>query len=81
MSSDHPRTGEEINRMREVAIIGVGSTVMGKFPEMLPYELGAKAARAAIEDAGISPRDLQQIDIPDIIKTPKYATIVFLINR
>ena len=45
--------------MREVAIIGVGSTVMGKFPEMLPYELGARAARAAIEDAGISPRDLQ----------------------
>jgi len=45
--------------MREVAIIGVGSTVMGKFPEMLPYELGAKAARAAIQDAGISPKDLQ----------------------
>ncbi len=45
--------------MREVAVIGVGSTVMGKFPEMLPYELGAKAARAAIQDAGISPKDLQ----------------------
>ncbi len=45
--------------MREVAIIGVGSTVMGKFPEMLPYELGAKAARAAIQDAGIPPKDLQ----------------------
>jgi benzoylsuccinyl-CoA thiolase BbsB subunit len=45
--------------MREVAVIGVGSTVMGKFPEMLPYELGAQAARAAIQDAGISPKDLQ----------------------
>jgi benzoylsuccinyl-CoA thiolase BbsB subunit len=45
--------------MREVAVIGVGSTVMGKFPEMLPYELGAKAARAAVQDAGISPKDLQ----------------------
>jgi benzoylsuccinyl-CoA thiolase BbsB subunit len=45
--------------MREVAIIGVGCTVMGKFPERLPYELGAEAARAAIQDAAISPRDLQ----------------------
>jgi len=50
---------EGFRRMREVAIIGVGSTVMGKFPEMLPYELGAKAARAAIQDAGIPPKDLQ----------------------
>ena len=45
--------------MREVAIIGVGSTVFGKLPEKLPYELGAEAARAAIEDAGIRQRDLQ----------------------
>lgn len=45
--------------MREVAIIGVGCTVMGKFPERLPYELGAEAARAAVQDAGINPKDLQ----------------------
>ncbi len=59
MSSDLPRRVEGFERMREVAIIGVGCTVMGKFPERLPYELGAEAARAAIQDAGISPRDLQ----------------------
>jgi benzoylsuccinyl-CoA thiolase BbsB subunit len=45
--------------MREVAIIGVGSTVFGKFPERLPYELGAEAAWAAVQDAGITPKDLQ----------------------
>ncbi len=45
--------------MRDVAIIGVGSTVFGKFSEKLPYELGAEAARAAVQDAGISPTDLQ----------------------
>jgi benzoylsuccinyl-CoA thiolase BbsB subunit len=45
--------------MREVAIIGVGSTVFGKFPEKLPYELGAEAAWAAVQDAGIRPKDLQ----------------------
>jgi benzoylsuccinyl-CoA thiolase BbsB subunit len=59
MSSGLRRTVEGPKGMREVAIIGVGSTVMGKFPEMLPYELGAQAARAAIQDAGISPKDLQ----------------------
>ena len=45
--------------MREVAIIGVGSTVLGKFPEKLPYQLGAEAAKAAIVDAGIPPAKLQ----------------------
>jgi benzoylsuccinyl-CoA thiolase BbsB subunit len=45
--------------MREVVIVGVGSTVFGKFPEKLPYELGAEAAWAAIQDAGITPKDLQ----------------------
>jgi benzoylsuccinyl-CoA thiolase BbsB subunit len=45
--------------MREVAIIGVGSTVFGKFPERLPYELGAEAAWAAVQDAGITPKNLQ----------------------
>ena len=45
--------------MREVAIIGVGSTVFGKFPERLPYELGAEAAWASVQDAGITPKNLQ----------------------
>jgi benzoylsuccinyl-CoA thiolase BbsB subunit len=44
---------------KEVAIIGAGSTVFGKLPEKLPYQLGAEAARAAIQDAGIPPKDIQ----------------------
>jgi acetyl-CoA acetyltransferase len=50
---------EVFYRMREVAIIGVGSTVFGKFPEKLPYELGAEATWAAVQDAGVDPKDLQ----------------------
>ena len=49
----------EYEKMREVAIIGVGSTVLGKFPDKLPYQLGAEAAQAAIVDAGIPPAKLQ----------------------
>jgi benzoylsuccinyl-CoA thiolase BbsB subunit len=50
---------EELERMREVAIIGAGSTVFGKLPEKLPYQLGAEAVRAAVQDAGITPQDVQ----------------------
>lgn len=45
--------------MREVAIIGVGSTVFGKFPQKATFELGADATWAALKDAGISPKDVQ----------------------
>jgi len=45
--------------MRDVAVIGAGSTVFGKFPERLPYQLGAEAVRAAIQDADITPQDIQ----------------------
>jgi len=45
--------------MRDVAVIGAGSTVFGKFPERAVFELGAEAARAALKDAGISPKDIQ----------------------
>jgi benzoylsuccinyl-CoA thiolase BbsB subunit len=45
--------------MREVAFIGAGSTVFGKFPEKAVFELGAEAARAALKDAGTSPQDIQ----------------------
>jgi len=45
--------------MREVAIIGVGSTVFGKFPERTLDELGSEAAWAALKDAGVAPKDIQ----------------------
>ena len=39
--------------MREVAVIGVGMTPWGKFPERDLFDLGADAAQRAIKDAGI----------------------------
>jgi benzoylsuccinyl-CoA thiolase BbsB subunit len=45
--------------MREVAIIGAGSTVFGKLPQLLVKDMGAEAVWAAIKHAGISPRDIQ----------------------
>lgn len=45
--------------MRDVFVLGIGQTVFGKFPGASPIALGVKAAKAAIDDAGISPREIQ----------------------
>jgi benzoylsuccinyl-CoA thiolase BbsB subunit len=45
--------------MRDVAVIGAGSTVFGRFPQKAVFELGAVAAGAALKDAGVSPKDIQ----------------------
>jgi len=45
--------------MREVAVLGVGQSKFGKFPQMTAPELGREAVMAAIKDANIGPGDLQ----------------------
>jgi len=45
--------------MREVAVIGGGSTVFGKLPHRTCEDLGREAVLAAIEDASIRPRDVE----------------------
>jgi benzoylsuccinyl-CoA thiolase BbsB subunit len=45
--------------MREVAVIGVGSTVFGKFPTKPVTEMGREAANAAIKDCKIDKKDIQ----------------------
>ncbi|MBP1609376.1 MAG: thiolase family protein [Acidobacteria bacterium] len=45
--------------MRDVYILGVGQSMFGKQPNFSAPELGAVAAEAAIQDAGIDPRMIQ----------------------
>jgi benzoylsuccinyl-CoA thiolase BbsB subunit len=45
--------------LRSVAVIGVGMSVFGKQPERTIVDLGTEACRAAIKDAGISPKDIE----------------------
>jgi benzoylsuccinyl-CoA thiolase BbsB subunit len=45
--------------MRQVAIIGAGSTVFGKRPDKTLAELGCESIRLALQDAGVSPRDIR----------------------
>lgn len=45
--------------MREVAIIGGGMTVFGKFPQKTPESLGNEAISKAIKDSGIKAKDVK----------------------
>lgn len=45
--------------MRDVYILGVGTTACGRFPEKAAHILGRESAWAAIQDAGIHPRKIE----------------------
>lgn len=45
--------------MREVAVLGIGQSQFGKFPEKSITELGSQAVSEAIKDAGINPKLIQ----------------------
>lgn len=45
--------------MRDVAVIGVGVTKFGKFPERLLSGMGRDAVIAAIKDSGVKPKDIE----------------------
>ncbi len=45
--------------MREVAVIGVGQSSFGKFPERPAAQLGGEAVSAALADCGIPPKKIQ----------------------
>lgn len=46
--------------MREVAIIGVGQSRFGKFPQTDAIDLGREAVRAALKDANVSARSIEK---------------------
>lgn len=57
-----------------VAIIGVGRTPFGRFPGVSAVEMGARAIRAALADAGVEWRQIQfgfggsyEVDNPDTV--------------
>ena len=47
--------------MREVAVIGVGMTSFGRFPEKTILDLGREAIVDALQDAGVDIRDIQAL--------------------
>lgn len=45
--------------MRQVAVIGIGQSTFGKFPNKTADELGCEAVTAALKDSGVKPKDIQ----------------------
>ena len=45
--------------MRDVYVLGIGQTIFGKHESKTVNELGAAASLAAINDAEISPKEMQ----------------------
>jgi benzoylsuccinyl-CoA thiolase BbsB subunit len=45
--------------MRKVAVIGIGQTKFGKFPNRSAIDMGREAALAALKDAGVNPKLIQ----------------------
>ena len=45
--------------MRDVYILGVGTTACGRFPDKGSHVLGREAAWAAIKDAEIDPKNIE----------------------
>jgi acetyl-CoA acetyltransferase len=54
----------------KIAVVGVGNTAYGNFPELSDYALGARAFKAAIEDCGL---DKNKIDGLGVCRVPYYA--------
>lgn len=59
------------HRLRnQIAVVGVGTTGYGNFPELDEYGLAARAFRAAIEDCGL---EKEKIDGLGVCRIPSYA--------
>ena len=53
-----------------IAVVGVGNTAYGSFPELDEYGLAARAFRAAIEDCGL---EQNRVDGLGVCRIPSYA--------
>jgi acetyl-CoA acetyltransferase len=61
----------DINRLKNrIAVVGVGTTAFGAFPEIDDYGLAAQAFRLAIEDCGLNKN---QIDGLGVCRIPFYG--------
>lgn len=61
---------QDLEQLRNrAAVVGVGTTAYGSFPELDEYGLGARAFRAAVEDSGINKND---IDGLLVCRVPSY---------
>ncbi|KQX38112.1 lipid-transfer protein [Devosia sp. Root436] len=64
------------NMRDKVCVVGVGNTQYGNFPETDSYGLGAQALAAAVEDAGLSFKDIDGLIVNRIPSYERFAQMV-----
>ncbi len=57
-----------------VAIVGVGEVPTGRFPERSPIACAIEAARQAIDNAGIDPREIDTVVPTAALCSPQFNT-------
>ncbi len=67
--SERRRTYGEVESADKVCIVGVGTTKYGSFPETDSYGLGAEALASALDDAGMS---IKEVDGLMVNRIPSY---------
>lgn len=68
---------EFVDLRDKVAVVGVGNTAYGNFPETDDYNLGAQAFKRAIDDSGLDKND---IDGLLVCRVPFYARMAEIIG-
>lgn len=64
--------------MNEVYVLGIGQTVFGKHKTLTNQDLGAYAVNAAIKDASIHPKDIQEVYCGSITAPSTLAQAIML---
>ncbi len=52
--------------MRDVAIVGIGQSRFGRVPDMTLTELAWQAVKQALQDAGITQKDVQMVSVSNV---------------
>ena len=65
--------------MKDVYVLGIGQTIFGMYPNLTVNDLGAAAALAAVNDAGIFPKAIQTAYCGSVFSPPN--TVQSILNR
>ena len=64
------------NAMRDVAIVGVAESDLGRVPDKSKFQLSAEASRLALDDAGLSVKDVDGLFTPIITEGGQFSSMM-----
>ena len=64
------------NALRDVAIVGVAESDLGRVPGKSKFQLSAEASRAALDEAGLSIKDVDGLLTTIITEGGQFSTML-----